>query len=508
MLDSFENVVSDILFDTGEVLESYAHALMELLKKEEATVEAYKVPHVNGALMESQWRDGTPRKARVELLLEVVRQSSFQGMPLVELGGLPIAKGLLRLMRAYRQWRTLSNERGVLDLADLPPASQATEAAPAPVEPNIPAIMQVAVQAKALQLEMAQLIELHTERSRQFRPSWSSIKDEVRSLDLALKRTPPVTNERQREREAFDQARRRLLGLVAIFAAETHRDPDRWQVELQESFASFFTFERAVSANISRGQRALRAANASADISTWQPVEPDMALLKKYWTAIEPLAKQHLPQPSREQKLAAIAAALEAFKAYRHELANPEQHLKTIATHLGGITILRPADPTSPRIELSSAQRRLAVRTMLDDVITNERLHENTRQRAEVLMRLLAAPNQPVQPPTAYPAYGELYYIPPSEEQVTPYFSVMLRSEIEDWILIESLSYGKASYVFPLRLIERQGGSLKDFLDTYNKAELVHQGGIQIRHTEGWTVDSHLREIRRRIATAIQGAYS
>lgn len=499
-----QDIRDEILIATGDILEQYASALLWLLWKEEETTKTYKVPPVTTDRTDARLAEDTAFQDSVETLLAVIRHRDFQGVPQVELGGSPAATSVARTVRIYRQWRGLQNNKLP---ADAPSSLIKTQPAPTPpavliesTEPTeaTPYTSQPAAEVATLQAEIAQLIDLHVERSRWFRPSWSKLKPTFRGLDLALMQQSPATGEQ--DTEAFNQARRRLIGLMAVFAEQgADKAPNAWQVELQERLAIFFTFERAIDANLRKGQRALRAAKAVADINRWLPVEPDVALLYRYWSAMQPTAIEDWPASNREGAIISITTALRAFNAYRRELADPEQHLKTIAIRLGA-TALQPETRAASTAELSPTQRHQAAQGVLEEIINNERQHENTRRRAEILKYFLAVAGQ------AHHA-GEtpqLYYIPPNERQITPYFCVPLGA---NWMFIESLLYGKASYAFPQKLIAEHGGSLKKFLDTYNKVELVQKGGIKVTHAEGWTVASHIALIRQRVAAAEERGY-
>lgn len=507
-----------ILEDTQDVIILFSDMLTSLMavKRGFKPSERHMIRRSVEMTTSSLMNDGTTRIEEAETLLQLVQNPAFIDVPDIDVNGLSARDLFMRLARIYRQWRTRRNHH--MPDGAFAGMSQQSEADQVAVAENEPADLPTAVpentapSLETTKSELIRLIGLHATHAKRYRPSWSQLKVAFRNLELAMRRTPLESKQAHAD---LDYAPHRLIGLMAVLAIQgsgPDQNLEAKQAELHKRLTSFFTFEQAIGVNIRTEQWTLREAGADIDIGDWVPVEDDFTILRDVWPKVQPLVITHWPRGAGRGAVAAITNSLGAFDAYHRAIADPEQYLKTIATHLGATALrpeTRPEKSSETRvireseIELAAAQRHRAVRDVLEGIINNESLQKNDRQRAEVLKYFLIGPNKPQLPlEGVYPGF---FYLEPSEVQPTLYFGVIFQSPNgSEWILIESLRYGKASYAFSKKLIEQEGEgvSLEDFLNIYNKAELVRKGAIKVVHIENWTPESHIALTKKYIARA------
>ena len=500
-----------MLNDVGDVLSQLCDAMLEGATRDLSQDARRRLDEISAACTEAHQLEP----------LEIARLAWREWAAGERRAGTPTEQELLqevapKLLLMYKGWRRLQTAKTGDPLGALPPfvfvdepsitgaAEQPTSAEASAATPETqataPESESMEIEIARLESELAQLIALHQDRTNELRPKWSRLKSEFRSFELGWKKSPPGQGA---DREAFTKDSRRIIGLLTVMErlGTTDEQDEQAQAHLLEELTEFFTFERALRIEVRKDVKVLRAAGREPDLSGWQQVEADFRLVRRNWDALESSIRADWPRRGGERAARAITQVLRAFDTYELELADPETFLKTVAIHLGA-TALRPT-PRGPRsAELSNTQRYQAVQNNLDAIIGNEELQMLTRQRAEVLKHYMASASRTRQPDDGS-AFGDLLYLKPSPEQPTPYFAVWFRSASgTDWIVIESLRDEKATYVFPKKLIDDQGVSIKLFIDTYNKDELRREGALQVIHRQGWTPATHTTEVQRRISAA------
>lgn len=486
----------DILYNAESVSRDLANVLVDLLINHKAMEASHEVDDKATALVE---QDET-RILQVEHLRHAVRKN-FKGVPDADIGGMPAGK-LLDILKYDGRRRRIIAESPPSELPGRENPQNIAQSALLNIRPE-PARQRpeytgdpTAREAASLRDEIADLLHLHRERAIAYRGDLRAWPPTPTLKNLLVRQQLLGTHS---NRDVVD----RIVDLMLTFSelGSTSREPHEIvQLDLERQLTEFFTFERAIGANLQKGVLALKAAGVTARLNDWKPVESDVALLDKRWRHLLPAIRENWPEGDGQKVVIAITNVLRAFNVYRNEIADPEGRLKTIATHIGA-TVLRPENrPKAATLE--PVQRHNAISDILEAIASDEQLQQNTRYRAEVLKHFIAG-DTTSESRESQPA--ELFYIPPTREQSVPYFCVSFRSpKGAGWILIESLRYGKASYIFPQALVEREGEdvTLADFLDKYSKPKLVQNGGIQIIHTDGWTPNSHIGSIREKVTIA------
>ncbi len=506
-----------ILIDVGETGENLAYLLLEIFGAD--TAERYKregegaeqkiaeLVHQNNKFdnnAEELAGQDASKAIGVEHLLMTVRQESFS-MPLITIGNVPALKLIKTISSTYRRRQRILRERPPMQLPDRENPKDvrrstllnawrtaATETATEFADDS------TAAHVSAMQDGIADLIYAHRQRVMALLGSHpDTFNANPSGLVLALKQQRLL----EIRGDPHGLTRARLIGLMAALAEigpRTDEPHEFIQRDVEDKLTTFFTFEHAVNANLKKAGAVLRAAGVTASLNGWTPLEPDAILLNKRWRSLLPTVREKWPNDDGQGAVTAITNALLAFNAYHEEFADPESRLIMIATHLGA-TVLRP-ERRAKGATLEASQRQQAISDLLEGIATDEQLELNKRYRAQVLQHFMGGDAQTaaqgVQP-------AELFYIPPTKKQLTPYFCI----RDKNWILLESLRYGKASYVFPQKLVERKGNDvtleeLEEFLDRYDKSQLMQNGGIRVIHVDGWTPASHIAEIRRKVAAA------
>jgi hypothetical protein len=511
-----------ILSDVGETGEKLAYLLLEIFgidtaerykrEGEDADRKIAEFVHQNDKFdnkAEELADQDASKSIGVEHLLMTVRQEGFS-MPLITIGNVPALKLVKTISSTYRRRQRILRERPPMQLPDrenpkdirratLLNAWRATATETATEFANDSTAAYIATYQDGL----ADLIYTHRQRVLALLGSNpDTFNANPSGLEFALKQQRLL--EVRGDRHGLTRAR--IIGLMAGFAEIGPRadEPHEFiQKDVEDRLTMLFTFEHAVNANLKKGAAVLRAAGVTANLNGWQPLEPDAVLLNKHWRSLLPTVREKWPNDEGQGAVTAITNALRAFKAYHEEFADPESRLIMIATHLGA-TVLRP-ERRAKGTTLEASQRQQAISDLLEGIASDEQLELNKRYRAQVLQHFMGddaqTPAQGAQP-------AELFYIPPTKKQLTPYFCINFRSsESKDWVLLESLRYGKASYVFPQELVEREGNDvtleeLEEFLDRYDKSQLMQNGGIRVIHVDGWTPASHIAEIRGKVAAA------
>lgn len=486
-----------ILFNIGSVSESLANVLIDLFSEHDVVHLSREIEDKALELV----RQDESRIPPVEQLRLAIKQN-FKGVPQVDVGNLPAGRLLRSVMANYRVRQRV--------MAELPPQVLPDRENPQNIEQSVilnirpepaqrpPEYMadETAQQIANLRDEIAELIRLHRERAVMYRGEDMSAWIPASEFKKLLERQELLVRNNS-DPELTD----RIVDLMLTFSELGSRSSEPHEVvqlNLERQLTEFFTFERAVGANLKKGAGALKIAGATSPLTDWEPVEADVMLLSKHWRRLLPTIRESWPEGDGQEVATAITNVLRAFDVYRKEIADPAGRLKAIATHLGA-TVLRP-EHHPKAANLDPAQRRNAIANLLEDIASDEQLFENTRYRAEVLKHFIAgdasAESQGSQP-------AELFYFPPTREQSVSYFGVKGKK----WVLLESLDYGRASYVFPQELVEKESENitpeaLADFLNRHSKTRLVQNGGIQVIHTPGWTPQSHIQSITEKTMAA------
>lgn len=354
---------------------------------------------------------------------------------------------------------------------------------------------KTAEEARALQQELAAIIEAYSKKSAVFRPSWNQVQKAAPGIKTF---SNELLRFGQQQRDAPPAKRlTRVLHALEQLGSKTD-DP----TQLSEKFNAHLTVEQLITEKITIAQEALAQAGMQADTSDWEPISADLDYLALHWKHnITEVAGEHwVPKTgSRTDALAAISYALTQYNKAKKEILHPEHRLAAIARSLGVVALPAEARPQTKSMQLNLEAKRAVTKKRFKEIREDMSVPEDMRERAAVIEHFLDLAESQRTPEDDI-EFGDLFLTKSSEQHKRRYFGVHFRDEQQkEWVLLESLTPEAATFVIPMDLV-RSLGSFEDFIANFGKSAQRELGSVYAQHKTGWTASSHIARITAKMA--------